>query len=123
MATDEILKKLVSVQEEQLRWSRLTGLKHLKTIFDTEFKSNKEKLVYELSDGEKSIRDLENDAGISRSKISLLWRKWYNMGIMEKSQKYEGKRMKKSFFLADVGIEVELPSKYQSKSKSKENFE
>ncbi len=123
MTTDELLKKLVSVQEEQLRWSRLTGLNHLKAIFGTEFKSNDEKLVYELSDGEKSIRDLEKYTGISRSKISLLWHKWYNMGIMEKSQKYEGKRMKKSFFLADVGIEVVIPSKYQSNSKSKEDFE
>jgi hypothetical protein len=123
MITDELLNKLISIQEEALRWNRLSGLNNLKTIFDVEFKTNEEKLVYELSDGEKSIRDLEKDTGISRSKVALLWRKWYNIGIMEKSQKYEGKRMKKAFSIADVGMDVEFSSKHKNRQKSKGEFE
>ena len=123
MKSDEILEKLLQVTKEQLRWNKLVGINHLKTIFAMEFKSNDEKLVYELSNGEKSIRDLEKETGISRSKVSLLWRKWYNIGIMEKSQKYEGKRMKKSFSLVDIGVEIQLPVKHQGNQKTKESFE
>lgn len=80
-------------------------------------------MVYELSDGEKSIRDLEKITNVSRSKVSLLWRRWYNMGIMERSEKYEGKRMRKSFSLSDVGIDVELPNSLNAQKKPEEEFE
>ena len=42
------------------------------------------------------------------------------MGIMEKSKKYEGRRMKRSFSLADVGIEVDIPG---NGDKNTEEFE
>ena len=100
---------VIRILEEQLRWSKLAGLSQLKTILEQNVKDEKERLVYELSDGEKSIRDLEEITGVSRSKIAILWKKWHRMGIMERSQKYEGKRMKKSFSLQDSGIEVSLP--------------
>ena len=123
MTSDELLNKIITIQKEQLRWDRLSGMNHLKGIFDVEFKNDDEKIIYELSDGEKSTRDLEKDVGVSRSKIALLWHKWYNMGIMEKSQKYDGKRMKRSFSMADVGMYVKMPSKYSHKQKSEEVLE
>jgi predicted mannosyl-3-phosphoglycerate phosphatase (HAD superfamily) len=121
--SEETLKQIAVTVKEHLRWARLSGLVHLRTIFEKEFKGNEEKVVYELSDGEKSIRDLEKLTGISRSKVSLLWRRWYNMGIMERSEKYEGKRMRKSFSLLDVGLDVELPSSIGLQKKSEDEFE
>jgi len=120
---DETLNQIALTLKEHLRWARLSGLSHLKTIFEKELKTPEEKMVYELSDGEKSIRDLEKLTGVSRSRVAVLWRKWYNMGIMERSEKYEGKRMKKSFSLSDVGIDVELPPVIGLPKKSEEEFE
>jgi len=111
---DMILTRIEKIMHEQLRWTKLVGLGNLRKIFEDELRTNEEKTVYELSDGERSIRDLDKLTGVSRSKVSLLWRRWYRMGIMEKSKKYEVKRMKKSFSLGDVGIEVNLPDTTES---------
>ena len=111
---------LASLMKEQLKWTRLAAMEQLRAIFDRSFSSNDEKLVYELSDGERSVRDIEKLSNIGRTKIALLWKKWYNMGIMEKSEKYEGKRMKRSFSLVDVGTQVPIPGEDE---KSMEEFE
>ncbi len=107
--TEEKLDKIGKLMEEQLRWDRLAGMNQLKTIFETNLLSEDEKRVYELSDGEKSVRDLEKIVSIGRTKIISQWKKWYMLGIMEKSKKYEGGRMKRTFSLADIGIAVSLP--------------
>lgn len=113
--TEEKLSLIADVMTEQLKWFRLVGMEPLRTIFEKSLTSEEEKLVYELSDGEMSVRDIEKVTNIGRTKISSLWKKWYRMGIMEKSEMYEGKRMKRSFSLADVGIEVVLPGKDEDK--------
>lgn len=118
--TEEKLNMIAKIMEEQLRWSRLAGMEQLRTIFEKNLPSNEEKIVYELSDGEMSVRDIEKLTNIGRTKISSLWKKWYRMGIMEKSEMYEGKRLKRAFSLADVGIEIMLPGNDES---NKEEFE
>lgn len=104
--SEEILQKIARIGEEQLRWTKLSGMAQLKSIFEQNLKDDSEKLVYELSDGERSIRDIEKITNVSRTKVATLWKKWFNIGIMEKSIKYEGKRMQRSFSLADVGMDI-----------------
>lgn len=107
--TEEKLNLIASIMKEHLKWTRLAGMEQLRTIFDKSFSSDEERVVYELSDGERSVRDIEKIANVGRTKIATLWKKWHNMGIMEKSEMYEGRRMKRSFSLADVGIQVHIP--------------
>ena len=104
--SEELLERIAKTVEEQLKWTKLSGMAQLKAIFEQNFRSNDEKLVYELSDGERSTRDIEKITKVGRNKIAILWKKWYKMNIMEKSTKYEGRRMKRSFSLEDVGMEV-----------------
>lgn len=108
-----ILERLVKAAEEQarsageqLKWTRLFGLGQLKSIFEKNLISDGEKLVYEYSDGLRSTRDLERMTGVGKSTIALLWKKWFKMGLMEKSEKYEGRRMRRSFSLEDAGIDI-----------------
>ena len=107
---DSTLEKIAKIMEEQLKWTKLFGMSQLRTIFEQNLRTEQEKFVYELSDGERSTRDIEKIANVSRTKIAVLWKKWYKMGLMERSLKYEGRRMKKSFSLLDVGIEIDIPS-------------
>lgn len=117
---EEKLSLIADGVMEQVKWSRLAGMEQLRTIFEKSLSSDEEKVVYELSNGEMSVRGIEKATGVGRTKISSLWKKWYHMGIMEKSEMYEGKRMKRSFSLADVGIEIMLPGKDEH---NKEEFE
>lgn len=113
MSEEKLLERIARSMEEQLKWTKISGMNQLKSIFEQNLKLEEEKRVYELSDGERSIRDVERITNVRRTKIASLWKKWYKMGIMERSEKYEGKRMKKSFSLLDVGIDVELPTGQQ----------
>jgi hypothetical protein len=104
--SDEILKRIEQNISAQLKWVRLSGMSQLREIFDRTMRTDEEKLAYELSDGERSTRDIEKLTGIGRTKIGDLWKKWHRIGLMEKSAKYEGKRMERSFSLLDAGIEI-----------------
>lgn len=117
---EENMNLMVSLMGEQLKWVKLTAMGQLRTIFDKSFSSNDERAVYELSNGERSVRDIEKLSNIGRTKIASLWKKWHNMGIMEESEKYGGRRMKRSFSLSDVGIQVSMPGEDE---KSMEGFE
>lgn len=120
---DEMLERIAKIAEEQLKWTKLSGMTQLKSIFEQNLRTDDDKRVYELSDGERSIRDIEKITNVGRTKIAALWKKWYKMGIMERSEKYEGRRMKKSFSLSDVGIDVELPTDQQVTEIKVEEFE
>lgn len=121
--SDEMLERIAKIAEEQLKWTKISGMTQLKSIFEQNLRTDDDKLVYELSDGERSIRDIEKITSVGRTKIAALWKKWYKMGIMERSEKYEGKRMKKSFSLSEVGIDVELPTDQQVTEIKTEEFE
>lgn len=104
--SDATLERIARAMEEQLKWTRLAGMSQLKAIFEQNLKTDQDKLVYELSDGERSTRDIEKLTDVGRTKIGALWKKWYRMGLMERSAKYEGKRMVRTFSLEDVGMEI-----------------
>jgi hypothetical protein len=104
--SEAILNDIHKTLKEQLKWTRFIGVRQLKAVFDEMINKDDEKLVYELSDGEKSTRDIERLTNVGRTTVARLWDKWYKMGLMERSEKYGGGRMKHSFSLADAGIEV-----------------
>lgn len=118
--SEEVLERIARSMEEQLKWTKLSGMNQLKSILEQNLRGDDEKRVYELSDGERSTRDIERITNVGRTKIAILWKKWYKIGLMERSQKYEGKRMKRSFSLADVGMEVEIPTGQASQTQAEE---
>ena len=121
--SEEKLNLIASIMEEQLKWTKLAGRAQLRSIFENNLKTDDERRVYELSDGERSTRDIAKLTNVNKDKISLLWRIWYKIGIMEKSKRYEGKRMKKFFSLSEVGIEVEIPEVNSHDESSREEFD
>ncbi|MEM3429403.1 MAG: hypothetical protein QXL25_07795 [Candidatus Bathyarchaeia archaeon] len=63
-------------------------------------------LIYELSDGERSTREIATLAGVkSNATVSNYWRKWYKLGIVEPSEEHEG-RFKKICSLEEVGLTI-----------------
>lgn len=121
--SEEKLNLIASIMKEQLKWTKLAGRTQLKSIFENNLKTDDERRVYELSDGERSTRDIAILTNANKDKISSLWRTWYKIGIMEKSKRYEGKRMKKFFSLSEVGIEVKIPEVNSHDESSREEFD
>ena len=122
--SEALLERIAGAVEEQVRWTRFLGIIQLKSVLEQALKSDDDKTVYELSDGERSIRDIEKMASASRSRIASLWAKWHRMHIMERSNKYGGKRMKHLCCLAEVGIDLPpLPEMQAVEQSPMEEFE
>ncbi len=95
----------VQILREILRWYRFENFPKLrKTLLDN-LKTDQEKVVYELTDGENSRPDVAKQTGIPDSTVRNWWEKWYNLGILEPSGKRKG-RPQKIMALEDMGIEV-----------------
>lgn len=71
---------------------------------NTELNDDKKKMVYELSDGEKTTRDIQKLAGISPSTITSYWKQWALKGIVVPAQR-KGRFMA-AFNLAEYGLSV-----------------
>jgi hypothetical protein len=101
----ELTEDAFQILREILRWSRFENFPKLRKILLDTLKTDEEKLVYELTDGEKSRYDIAKETGIPDSTIRSWWERWYNLGILEPSGKRKG-RPQKIMALEDVGIEV-----------------
>jgi hypothetical protein len=97
--------ELTRLMKELVKWAKLTGKQQLKMMILENLKTNTEKLVYELSDGERSVRDVEKKTKVSKSRVGSYWEKWLALGIVEESERFQG-RMRHICSLDELGIEV-----------------
>ena len=104
MAQDQML----ALVDEQLRWLRLIGLGTLRTLVPEVLKTEKQRLVYELSDGTRTVRDIAGAAGVGIGTVSRLWTQWLAAGLCFESTRYTG-RAQRLTSLAAVGIDVPTP--------------
>jgi transposase len=93
------------ILREILKWSRFENFPKLRKIIMDNLKTDQEKLVYELTNGENGRPDIAEQTGIPDSTVRNWWEKWYNLGILEPSGKRKG-RPQKIIALEDMGIEV-----------------
>lgn len=105
----EELKTLRSIEQkldQLLKWTRFAGMQQLRTILTQNLETDTEMLVYELSDGERTTREIARLAGVgSNATITNYWRKWSKVGIAEPSEKRRG-RYKRICSLEEVGLTV-----------------
>ena len=75
----------------------------IKDSIKEELKSEQDKKIYELSDGQKTTREIGKKVGCSHTKVSSAWNKWASIGLVMPSEIYKG-RFKKIVTLGDLGI-------------------
>jgi predicted Rossmann fold nucleotide-binding protein DprA/Smf involved in DNA uptake len=56
----------------------------LRKVLDTELKDPKKKKLYELTDGERTVRQLAPVVGMSAGAISMAWQSWDEAGLVVK---------------------------------------
>lgn len=101
---EDILKEL----KEQNRWLRFLAFSSLRDVLTSSLETKEHKLIYELSDGNKSTNDIAKELRNQGVKISHMtvynyWKKWYSLGVVEPSDKYSG-RFQKIVSLDDLNI-------------------
>jgi hypothetical protein len=121
MAQEEVSKKLDmlnSTLKEILKWSRFQNLPKLKEVLEKELDDQSKKLVFENTDGQKSMRQVSVESAVPVPTIQGWWNRWYNLGILEPSETWRG-RLKRICSLRDVGIEMPKVSQPRREAKTK----
>jgi len=103
------LKTLKSIEQKLdrlLKWTKFAGVQQLRTILTQNLTTDTEMLIYELSDGERTTREIARLAGVgSNATIVNYWKKWSKVGIVEPSEKRRG-RYQRICSLEEVGLTV-----------------
>lgn len=100
------LKSIGQKLDQLLKWTRFAGMQQLRTILTQNLTTDTEMLIYELSDGERTTREIARLAGVgSNATITNYWRKWSKVGIVEPSEKRRG-RYQRICSLEEVGLTV-----------------
>lgn len=72
---------------------------HLESILDTDDK----KKAFEATDGEKTVREIAEEVGISKDTVSTWWREWRKVSIVMPGH-IRADRPKKIISLKDFGL-------------------
>ena len=105
-----LLKRIADELGEMKVWLKLAGLPNLQREINSNLKSDEEKIVYELSDGKRSTRDISNELkkrgrSLTHVTVANMWKRWAAVGLVAPSEKYQG-RFKKIIALESLNIEV-----------------
>lgn len=99
--------RIVELLEELVYWTKETSFSEIRQRLLTNLQSPKEKMAYELSDGEKTTRQLTSKLKVGNDTITTWWTNWIAAGIAESiTTKGGGHRAVRKFSLKDFGIEV-----------------
>lgn len=125
LQSEVTLKDVHDTLKELLKWTRFAGIKEVKPVLESKLDTDIKKIVYTLSDGKNSTRDIEKIAkGISDRSVSNYWQEWGKAGLGESIPVMGGgNRFKKSFDLEDFGIKVPDISKKIEKTEQSQAIE
>lgn len=91
-----LLRELVESLREIVAWARVAGYPVAKHALTTALDSDEKRLVYHLTDGRRSVKEIEELSGVNVRYISEWGREWEKMGIVEPSRisRIKGRRQK-----------------------------
>ena len=106
----ELLGKILEELKEIKHWIRLSGLPVFRRAVQENLRDEESKLVYELSDGNRSTREIAEELRkmnktLTHATVANMWKRWAILGIVEHSERYQG-RFKKVTSLESLGIEI-----------------
>lgn len=116
----EIEDKKIEILQEILHWMRFLGLKEVKEILAKELDTDKKKLIYHLSDGERGSTEIGKIAKVAHRTVSDYWASWAPLRIVEPIRVQGGGRYKKVFELEDFGIPIPESNGNATKTQSDE---
>ena len=106
----DLLRGILDELREVKYWSKVAGLQTLRKVAQEYLRDDESKLVYELSDGQKSTREIVEELRkkgktITHSTVANMWKRWVAVTLVEPSDRYQG-RFRKVASLELLGIEA-----------------
>lgn len=96
--------KLQEMFAEFLKIYKFINHSQIINALNAELSDNTRKMVYELSDGNRTTREIQKVAGVSPATITNYWKQWALKGIVVPAQR-KGRYMA-AFDLIEYGLSV-----------------
>lgn len=102
-----LLQEIAESLHELVTWTRVIGYPTVKQILETVLDSDEKRLVYHLTDGQRTIAEVQKLTGVNARFISEWGQEWERIGIAEQSyvSKTRGRRQR-VFDLSAFGIPI-----------------
>jgi hypothetical protein len=92
---------------EILKWIKFAGMREAKSTLNSVLDTEQKKLVYHASDGGRGSVEIAKLAGVASNRtVADMWEAWLRLGLGESIPVRGGTRFKRTFNLADFGVEV-----------------
>jgi len=98
------ISRLEEMLSEFLKIYKFINHSKIVEALNTELSDDTKKKIYQLTNGENTLRDIERRTGISKSTIPLYWKQWALSGIVIPAER-KG-RYKAAFDLKEYGLSV-----------------
>ena len=90
-------------------WMRFQNRETLKELLQEVLRSDRDRLIFELTDGVRSATEIAQAAKVSQPRISQLWNSWKPLGIVVELPGTRG-RYRHICSLAELGMKTSLTS-------------
>ncbi|MCW4050099.1 MAG: hypothetical protein NWE89_10235 [Candidatus Bathyarchaeota archaeon] len=97
-------EEIIEVLREILKWIRFSGLENVRNELRRVLDTDKKRLVYSLSDGQKTSREIAKVSGVSDFTVRNWWSEWFTNCIVDPKRVRGGTRYVKSFNLEKFGL-------------------
>lgn len=94
---NKILEQLI----ELTKWGKFAAGNFHEVLLQ-HLEDDRDKLIYELSDGNRTTREIAKIVKITHSTVAATWKRWYACGIVEEAERTG--RYKRICSLKEVGI-------------------
>jgi hypothetical protein len=104
-----LLRKILDELREIKYWVKVSGLPVIRRAAHENLRDDESKLVYDLSDGHRSTREIAEELKksgrvITHATVANMWKRWAAVSLVEPSERYQG-RFRKVASLESFGIE------------------
>ncbi len=106
-ATERMLENILEHERQLSRSVRFLVYRQMLLLIEENLTKPIHRWVYELTDGVRSLMDIEKavDKAVSHRAILDWWWKWRRLGLVEESPVYRG-RMRHLINLDELGIDI-----------------
>ena len=98
-------KKIVELPEEILLWTKYDYKETKRKLLEL-LNTDEKKIAYQLSDGERSSREIAKVVSVSHMAIQQWWSKWFELDLIEQAEKHGRGRYKRLISLTKMGISI-----------------
>jgi DNA-binding transcriptional regulator YhcF (GntR family) len=96
--------RIIALLEEALIWLKFIA-GNFREVLIRELTEDTDKIIYELSNGLRTTRQIAKLSGVNHTTVANKWKKWHELGIVREASAWKG-RFEHLCSLKEMGMHV-----------------